>query len=82
MQPFKSAGKLQYLSVQTIIYVFFLIDLFLFQEEQYQTELTVLRKRLEELENSQQLQLKELIPSLIQYRTSLHSPPQDIMSNL
>ncbi|XP_062860138.1 centrosomal protein of 83 kDa isoform X2 [Trichomycterus rosablanca] len=52
------------------------------QEEQYQRELTTLRKRLEELENSQQQQLQELTPPLNRDRESLHSPPQDSLSNL
>uniref|UniRef100_A0A8C1CSZ9 Centrosomal protein 83 n=2 Tax=Cyprinus carpio TaxID=7962 RepID=A0A8C1CSZ9_CYPCA len=47
---------------------------FLSQEDQHQRELSVLRRRLEELENSQQQQLEELAAPLDRDRERLSSP--------
>ncbi|ROI15512.1 Centrosomal protein of 83 kDa [Anabarilius grahami] len=51
------------------------------QEEQHQRELCVLRRRLEELENSQQQQLEELAAPLDRDRERLSSP-QDVLPDL
>ncbi|KAK7130154.1 hypothetical protein R3I93_019706 [Phoxinus phoxinus] len=51
------------------------------QEEQHQRELCVLRRRLEELENSQQQQLEELAAPLNRDRERLSSP-RDVFPDL
>uniref|UniRef100_A0A8C2B5P9 Centrosomal protein 83 n=1 Tax=Cyprinus carpio TaxID=7962 RepID=A0A8C2B5P9_CYPCA len=54
---------------------------FLSQEDQHQRELSVLRRRLEELENSQQQQLEELAAPLDRDRERLSSP-RDVLPDL
>uniref|UniRef100_A0A9J7YQK1 Centrosomal protein 83 n=1 Tax=Cyprinus carpio carpio TaxID=630221 RepID=A0A9J7YQK1_CYPCA len=51
------------------------------QEDQHQRELSVLRRRLEELENSQQQQLEELAAPLDRDRERLSSP-RDVLPDL